>query len=195
VENVELNEEQIEEFLPEILKKLDWLSREDLIKHFVSVEFNRFSSYYKNAPDLNIDAEKSPHAKGKKKQDTKKAGHQGEFTRFFVNLGKINKLSTAKLIGLVNDATHTRDIEIGKIDILRKFSFFEIIAEHEELVLQSFAQGVKYDGIRVSVEVSKPEGEKSKGGFNKNDRPYKKFERSRKKPGGKQRKYKGGKKR
>ncbi|RLD83641.1 MAG: ATP-dependent helicase, partial [Bacteroidetes bacterium] len=54
VEKIEVDESQIEQFLPEIYKKLDWLSREELIKHFVSAEFNRFLAYYKNAPDLNV---------------------------------------------------------------------------------------------------------------------------------------------
>jgi ATP-dependent RNA helicase DeaD len=189
VEKVEMNEEQIEEFLPEILKKLDWLSREELIKHFVSVEFNRFSSYYKNAPDLNVDAEKGPGRNDRDKRDNrdkrdgKKPRSAGEFSRFFINLGKINNLTTAKIIGLVNDATQTRDIEIGKIDILKKFSFFEIDKKHEDLVLQSFSKGIKHDGVKVAVEISKPESGKEKSGFKKSDRPYKKFENSRKKSG------------
>jgi len=178
VENVELNEEQIEEFLPEILKKLGWLSREELIKHFVSVEFNRFSSYYKNAPDLNVDAEKPPKGKGRGREREKDEGYAKrstkEFSRFFLNLGKINKLSTARLIGLVNDATHTRDIEIGKIDILKKFSFFEVDKQFENLVLDGFAQGIKYDGVRVSVELSKPESGKQKSKSGKGDRSRKK---------------------
>ncbi|MEE4257628.1 MAG: DEAD/DEAH box helicase, partial [Bacteroidales bacterium] len=114
VENVELNEEQVQEFLPEILKKLDWLSREDLIKHFVSVEFNRFSSYYKNAPDLNVDAEKPAQGRDRdrnrdrEKNEGRNKRYSKEFSRFFINLGKLNNLSTARMIGLINDATHTR---------------------------------------------------------------------------------------
>jgi len=184
VEKVKMNEEQIEEFLPEILKKLDWLSREDLIKHFVSVEFNRFSSYYKNAPDLNVDAEKAPKGRDRDrdrdKRDGRKSRSSNEFTRFFINLGKLNNLNTAKMIGLINDATHTRDIEIGKIDILKKFSFFEVDKKFEKLVLQSFAEGIKFEGIKVAVEISKPESGKQKSGFKKDDRPYKKFEKTRK---------------
>lgn len=176
VENVELNEEQIEEFLPEILKKLGWLSREELIKHFVSVEFNRFSSYYKNAPDLNIDAEKTPRGKDsdRNRNEARMKHSSKAFSRFFINLGKINKLSTARMIGLINDATHTRDIEIGKIDILKKFSFFEVDNRFENLVLNSFARGVKYEGINVSVELSKPESGKQKSKSNKGERSKKK---------------------
>ena len=53
IEKVDVNEEQIEQFLPYIYDKLNWLDREQLIKHFVSTEFNRYLSYYKNSKDIN----------------------------------------------------------------------------------------------------------------------------------------------
>ena len=54
MENVEVDSDKIEAFLPAIMHKLEWLDREELIKKFVSVEFNRFLDYYKNTPDLNV---------------------------------------------------------------------------------------------------------------------------------------------
>jgi len=53
IEKVDVNEEQIEPFLPYIYDKLNWLDREKLIKHFVSTEFNRYLSYYKDSKDIN----------------------------------------------------------------------------------------------------------------------------------------------
>jgi ATP-dependent RNA helicase DeaD len=171
VEKVELNEEQIAEFLPEINKKLSWLSREDLIKHFVSVEFNRFLSYYKDAADLNIQGEEDGggRKKGRNREDDKRGRRsQKEFSRFFLNLGKKNKLSTAKVIGLINDATQKRDIEIGKIEILKSFSFFEVDKAYEEGVLKAFSKKIYYGGVKVSVEPSKPDPSVKK----KTDRNY-----------------------
>ncbi len=54
VENIDVDEEQIGPFMPVIYHKLEWLDREELINHFVSVEFNRFLQYYANTPDLNV---------------------------------------------------------------------------------------------------------------------------------------------
>ena len=51
LEKVKVNEEEIADFMPDIYRKLDWLSKEDLIKRMVSHEFNRFSDYYRNRPD------------------------------------------------------------------------------------------------------------------------------------------------
>ena len=53
IEKVDVNEDQIEPFLPYIFEKLNWLDREKLIKHFVSTEFNRYLSYYKDSKDVN----------------------------------------------------------------------------------------------------------------------------------------------
>ena len=64
IEKVNVNEQQIEPFLPYIYDKLDWLDREKLIKHFVSAEFNRYLSYYKNSKDINMEV----HEKGKTKK-------------------------------------------------------------------------------------------------------------------------------
>jgi len=177
VEKVKLNEEQIEEFLPQIHKKLDWLSREDLVKHFVSVEFNRFLAYYKDAPDLNIDADShKENTRGGKFKDKERGGRRSdkEFTRFFINLGKKNNLNASKLIGLINDKTRSRDIEVGKIDILKSFSFFEIEKKYESAIIKSFEEDSRYEGIRVAVEVSKPDpSKKNRGDFKKNRGDFK----------------------
>ena len=147
VEKIEVNNTQIEQYLPVIYKKLDWLSREDLIKHFVSVEFNRFLAYYKGARDLNI--------AGKPKEEIRKGKAKG-FSRFFISVGSKSNLTVPRLIGLINDTTQKRNIEIGKIDIMKKFSFFEIDSSFEKEILKAF-KNAKYEGGSVSVELSKPD--------------------------------------
>ena len=52
IEKVKVDEEEIEHFLPEIYRKLDWLTKEDVIKRMVSLEFNTFLEYYKDRQDL-----------------------------------------------------------------------------------------------------------------------------------------------
>ena len=74
VENVKVDEQQIGQFMPDIYKKLEWLEREELIKHFVSTEFNRYLSYYKNARDINI----SRDGRGEKRS---KRGKRGKRSR------------------------------------------------------------------------------------------------------------------
>lgn len=92
IEKVKVNEEEIETFLPSIYRKLDWLDKEDLIKRVVSLEFNRFLDYYKNAPEIEQPKanEKKSEAKESRKGDKEKVGRKAEkgYTRLFLNLGK-----------------------------------------------------------------------------------------------------------
>jgi len=71
IEKVNVNEEQIEPFLPYILEKLNWLDREKLIKHFVSTEFNRYLSYNKNSKDINVETYEKENTKRKKSNQRK----------------------------------------------------------------------------------------------------------------------------
>ncbi|HCC69784.1 MAG TPA: DEAD/DEAH box helicase [Bacteroidales bacterium] len=173
VENVDVDESKIESFMPSIYKKLEWLGREDLIKHFVSVEFNRFLEYYRNAPDLNIVPEKDLFIK-------KGRGNKTTYTNIYINIGSKRGMNPSNLIALVNEAMRKRDISIGKIDVQRSFSFFEIDREYDQKLLSAF-DGAIYEDQPVIVEIKsgnknieagrkngysphhKPTGNKSKG--------------------------------
>jgi ATP-dependent RNA helicase DeaD len=150
VENTEVDS-QIEQYLPIIYKKLDWLPREELIKHFVSVEFNRFLTYYKDAADLNANTnsrEKSNHIKEGRRQT--------KYTRFFLNLGSKDGLDAGEIISLINRHTKGNRINIGKIDIMKKFSFFEIENQSEKEILNAFRKA-DYKGTFIKVERSNPD--------------------------------------
>ena len=69
--------EQIEKYIPIIEEKLAHLDKEELLKHFVSAEFNRFLSFYKNAPDLNISTN-SKSEKGRKKEEKTREKEKGK---------------------------------------------------------------------------------------------------------------------
>ncbi len=154
MQKVSVDDAQIEPFLPVIFKKLEWLSREDLIKHFVSLEFNRFLAYYRNAPDLNV------LTKQKKKKSKKKGkdSYKEDFSRFFINAGSQDGLEPAYLIGLINENTKKRDIDIGKIEIMKKFSFFEVDSDYSDNVIKGF-KNAEYDGRKVVVELAQDKRE------------------------------------
>lgn len=145
VEKVEVDDSKIQSFLPEIMKKLDWLDREELIKKFVSVEFNRFLSYYNNLKDVETPVESIKYKSN--------SSSDYNFKRFFINLGQLDNLKPKTLIDMINEFTGTTDIEIGEIEILKTFSFFEVDSEFADKILFAFRN--KYSGKRkISVEVS-----------------------------------------
>ena len=168
VTNTEINS-QIEEYIPSIEKKLSHLDKNQLIKHFVSAEFNRFLSFYKNAQDLNISESfserKDRSRKDRSRKDRGKKNnlrvHHAEkgYTRFFINIGKGQGLQTHNLIGLINEYTKKRDIPIGKIDIMRNFSFFEIPSEFESIVIKG-CRRASWNDNKITVEISQDPNKK-----------------------------------
>lgn len=158
IEKVKVNEEEIETFLPGIYRKLDWLDKEDLIKRVVSLEFNRFLDYYKNAPEIEQPKanEKKSEAKESRKGDKEKVGCKAEkgYTRLFLNLGKTDGFYTNQIIDLVNRNLRKERIQIGRIDLMQNFSFFEVIQEQAPQVLKALNKVVLSGGRKVCVEIA-----------------------------------------
>ena len=121
IEKVKVDEKQIEPFLDDIYKKLEWLNREELIKHFVSAEFNRFLDYYKNSNDINNKSNKRDNSRVKKK-----TSFSTSFNNFSINIGRKNSISPIEVISLINKVLKSNEIEIGGIDIRESYTIFEI---------------------------------------------------------------------
>lgn len=165
VQNTTVNESEIESFLPDIYEKLNGLSREELIQKFVSLEFNTFLSYYENAPDLNDLKSRENTRSGK--------GSNENMTRFFINIGRKDRLNPARLIGLINDQNIGDKIDIGSIDIMDTFSFFELDKNYEEKTLEAFAANQpEFEGRGVNVEVTKKERSGRSGGGRRSRKPF-----------------------
>ena len=169
VHNTKVNSSEIDAFLPSVYKKLEDLSREELIQKFVSMEFNTFLSYYEKAPDLN-DLSSRDNSRGNATSEN--------MTRFFINLGRKDRLNPAKLIGLINDQKIGDKIEIGAIDILDTFSFFEIDKNYEENTLAAFqANEPEFEGRNVNIEITKSNrGGNGGGGRRGGKKPFAKKE-------------------
>ena len=197
IEKVKVNEEEIETFLPGIYRKLDWLDKEDLIKRVVSLEFNRFLDYYKNAPEIEQPKanEKKSEAKESRKGDKEKVGRKAEkgYTRLFLNLGKTDGFYTNQIIDLVNRNLRKERIQIGRIDLMQNFSFFEVIQEQAPQVLKALNKVVLSGGRKVCVEIagentgkSDKSGKKKKVAAEKKaDKPSKVEKAKKAEPGGK----------
>lgn len=166
----EVNESQINEYLPTIYNKLENLSREELIQKFVSLEFNTLLSYYENSKDLN-DLSSRDNSRGTASSEN--------MSRFFINLGRKDKLNPAKLIGLINDQNIGDKVEIGAIDILDTFSFFEIDKSYEKATLIAFEDNnPEFGGRFVNVEITKKDKSR-KGGKRRGKKPFPKSGGSR----------------
>lgn len=172
--STEVRDADIEEFLPLVMREFENHTKEDIVKQFISAEFNRFIEYYERAGDLNAKAgsERSERGERGERGDRDRDGRERRprndenKTRFFVNLGKRDGLNPGGLLRVICDSTGLSSDKIGRIDILASFSFFEADNELANNIVDK-VNGSEYEGNKVSVEVTKSKdggGSRSGGG-------------------------------
>ncbi len=170
MQNVEIDEEQIAQYMPQVTKMLDYLSKEELIKRFVSLEFNRFLSYYKDAEDLNVEIkQQSSQSKrndkrknrdgddSRKKQeagrgkggntgakqpsgDNTKVGKGKRMVRLRINVGRSDGMTPKSFLALINQTTHDKSIHIGDIEIQRGITYFSVYPDQVNKLTNAFLQ-------------------------------------------------------
>lgn len=194
VKETKVNEEQMAKFLPAAFEKLADIDRDDLIKHFLAVEFNQFLEYYSNSNDLN--AKGGNDRKGNRNDRNDRGGRnngrergvaEAGYERFFINIGRRDGLNPVRLMGLVNEQLNGSKPDFGKIDLQNNFSFFEVETGYES-ALTNQVTGAKFEGRDVAVERAQDDkkssnsggGRKKKGGFPKGKRKSGNRKRSRK---------------
>jgi len=154
VTRVEVDYEQIDPLYETVAAKFAHLDREELIKKFISLEFNRFLEYYKDAPDINV---QDTGRKQKNKREQRKTSRQdsrghGRFTRFSLNVGRRQGIEPEGLIGKINEIPGVGRIKIGKINIKRNSAHMEAETKFTAQILAAF-QHAEINGKTVSIEV------------------------------------------
>lgn len=180
MQNVVVEDEQLDTFFPQIMSQLEYLSKEDIIKRFVSLEFNRFLEYYKGAPDLNIEEhekekreKKSSKEKGdkegapKKEKAKGKTKKTGEKIRLKVNIGERNGVTPKRLLGMINDLVGDRTIGVSDIEITNKFTFFDVYVDQYNKLNRAFEQ--QRDLVLMPAKGSKSLEENERGGRRRDD--------------------------
>ena len=149
---VEVREDEIAPYLSLIEEKWHNLSRKDIIKKFLSMEFNRFLDYYRNAQDLNIVQEK----KKKKGEEadapayTPKRGEKG-FKWVKLSIGTKQSITTRHIIRMMTSLGVGKR-GIGKIEIRRSECFVNISANAANYVVEQ-TNNTEYRGRRLWSEI------------------------------------------
>jgi ATP-dependent RNA helicase DeaD len=163
------------------MKTLTALDREELIKRFVSVEFNRFLEYYRNAPDLNVsEYKKSRETKNDfKDKRSDRPSTTGKVTRLILNVGKKDGANPSRLIGEINDFTGNRGIRVGKIEIMNSSSILEVESRFVPQIKGVF-QDLMINGKPVVIEEAKDKKPRNDGerGF-RGSKPLKSADKTR----------------
>ncbi|MDH6307428.1 ATP-dependent RNA helicase DeaD [Dysgonomonas sp. PFB1-18] len=178
IEKVKVNEDEISNLLPSVYRKLDWLEKEDIIKRVVALEFNRLIDYYRDAQEIESPSDRSssrddksyPRRKDRDRNDRSSGGRTAErgYSRLFINVGRTDNVNPATLMGLVNDFVPEK-VNIGRIDIMQNFSFFEVPEKDAQKVIKSMSRQ-EQNGRRLSVEVAQGGGGSDRSGGDRNNR-------------------------
>jgi ATP-dependent RNA helicase DeaD len=176
VHKVEVNEAQIEQYIPRIMDEFAELSKEDVIKRFASLEFNRFLDYYQNAPDLNAPADDRSRDGERGERGMRDAGGKSEYTRLFINLGSVDEFNRGDLLGYICNNSKISGRTVGKIDVKGVYSFFEVNNGDVDQVVNSF-KSVEFKGREVRIEISgegtsssrSGGGERREGGYQRRE--------------------------
>lgn len=161
MQNVDVNDEQIEQYVPQIMKQLEDLSKEEILKRFVSLEFNRFLDYYKDAEDLNYHEHERVRGERGERGERPERGERGERgaksgnrVRLKMNIGEREGVDPRRFLGIINDVTGDKSISIGAIEVTNKFTFFDVFADQVDKVVTAFNAVEEY-------EISEAKGSKS----------------------------------
>ncbi|MBQ2562074.1 MAG: DEAD/DEAH box helicase [Muribaculaceae bacterium] len=158
LENVEVREDDIAPYLPGVLKKLSWLSGEDVVKRLMSLEFNRLLEYYKKAPVLDIVPEKKERTRGEKKQrkpngeKDRRTGEEG-YERVFINVGKAQGFYAPDLIRMINSTEGGKKVGVGRIDLLTNYTLFDVQQGEAHTVIKALRNSEFY-GKRLYLELA-----------------------------------------
>jgi ATP-dependent RNA helicase DeaD len=150
VHNVEVNAEQIDQYIPRIMDEFAELSKEEVIKRFASLEFNRFLDYYAKAPDLNAAV-----ADDRNERDRVRGNNRGSegYTRLFINLGSVDEFTRGDMLSFICNNAKIGGKSVGKIDLKGVYSFFEVEDDVAEKVFEGF-KAVEFNGRNVRIEKS-----------------------------------------
>lgn len=146
---------EIDNYLPAINEVLEGLTKEELIKKMVSVEFNRFIAYYKKNRD--IQASGSDRREREDRDSGQRESNNGGATRYFVNIGSRDNFDWMSLKDYLKETLDLGRDDVFKVDVKEGFSFFNTDPEHTEKVMEVL-NNVQLEGRRINVEISKNDG-------------------------------------
>ncbi|MUU78285.1 DEAD/DEAH box helicase [Winogradskyella endarachnes] len=147
---------EIDKHLDSINELFADTDKDELIKKFFSVEFNRFFDYYQKSKDINVVESRGDRDGGR---DYAK---QSNDTRYFINVGSKDGFDWMKLKDFLKEQLELGRDDVFKVDVKESFSFFNTENNLKDKVLEFFTD-FKHNGRFVNVEVSENRG-RSGGG-------------------------------
>ncbi|WP_179345799.1 DEAD/DEAH box helicase [Winogradskyella ursingii] len=150
--------EEIDKYIESINELFKDTEKEDLIKKFFSVEFDRFFNYYDKSKDLG-----TVDSRGSERDGGRDYGQSSNDSRYFINVGSKDGFDWMKLKDFLKEQLELGRDDVFKVDVKDSFSFFNTEKGLQEKVLAYFTD-FKHEGRFVNVEVSEDKGRGGRSG-------------------------------
>ena len=157
IERIEVDEEEIAPFMDEVQKRWEWLDKTDLIKRILSREFGRFLQYYAVEAPLSSPQEGEKSSRSRDKRGAAKRTAEEGYVRLFLNVGKIDGMYAREIIGLINKNVQGDKVAVGRIDLMKNFSFIEVKQVDLNRVVKGLKHGVTVKGRSVVCDIATDE--------------------------------------
>ena len=190
IERVEVDDNEMEKYLPGVMKKLGWLTSEDLIKRVLSLEFHRLLEYYKDAPKIDFIDEKN---RREKKGDKERKGRRDSeprndedkdrrtaskgMERVYINVGKRDGFFAGNLIEVLNTFVPGKRVDVGRIDLLPSYSLFDVKKSDAKRIVGSL-KGADFMGKRLFSEIASQDKDYAKASTRRSKERNNQFEDS-----------------
>jgi ATP-dependent RNA helicase DeaD len=149
-----------ETFLPDLVKKFEGISKEEVLQRVAALEFNHFLKYYENAEDLNARSDSGRERKfqsdsrgdngGFRKERPTFSNRDNGYTRLFINLGIKDGFYKASFLQFVLDESNLKKEVLGKIDMREMNSWVEVDKDFAGKMIKSL-DGKQYNNRVVRM--------------------------------------------
>ena len=167
--------ENVFDFDQSLIPDLTNFTKEQLVHQLLQFQLKEMATYYQNRNDIteqkfSRDEKPSRRERGRdRERGSERSGDRRErsdrsskprrknedMVRFFFNLGKRDQLKKMDMLEIINKATSKskKRADIGDIEILDKFSFFEIEKSFKNEVMSGLSD-MKFRGKEMRAEVA-----------------------------------------
>ena len=169
-----------ETYMPDLMKKFEDISKEEVLQRVAALEFNHFLKYYENAEDLNSNNKRDFNQRndfnnnrdGSRRERTNFNQRDNGYTRLFINLGTKDGFYKASFLQFILDESNLSKEVLGRIDMKEMNSWVEIDRSAAGKMIKSM-DGKRYNGRTVRMN-------EADGGYRKPSDEGKNRQRTRK---------------
>lgn len=145
-----------ETYMPDLIKKFEEVSKEEVLQRVAALEFNHFLKYYENAEDLNAvnrrEYNQRPEMNQRDGRRERPNYHQRDngYTRLFINLGIKDGFYKSSFLQFILDESNLKKDVLGKIDMREMNTWVEVDSSAASKMIKSL-DGKKYNGRTIRM--------------------------------------------